>query len=408
MIATFFRYLYRDLRRQPLRTVLTLSGVVWGTFAIVLLLAFGQGIQKQNMKNFRGMGHGIVLAFPGTTTIDQPGVPKGRAIQLTPEQIEALKRDMPGIRRISPEFTRSKHIRYGREELFNTVRGVNVEFGEMRNVIAAKGRFLDPADLELKRRVAFIGSTLAEKLFLKEDPVGKRMLIEGVPFLVIGVMVPKEQNSNYNGQRDKHCAFIPWTTYAALYGERYVETFILQPDQPGRSARLIEDLRRHLGEKMHFAPQDKDALQTWDFAEFEQKFTTFFLAFNIFFGIIGAFTLMVGGVGVASIMMVVVEERTREIGIKLAVGAKRKTILRQFFAEAICIVLFGGFIGIVLSALVLKVAPVDKIRDAIGTPQMNLPVALVTVLVLILIGTVSGLTPARRAASTDPIVALRK
>lgn len=408
MLAIFIRNLFRDLRRQPLRTVLTLSGVVWGTFAVVVLLAFGDGVKKQSLKNFRGMGRGMVLAFPGQTTKPYKGFTKGRQVQITPEEVERLPQFFPGIRRISPEFIQAKRIRYKREELLNTVRAINVEFAVMRNVIPAEGRFLNEIDIAQKRRVCFLGNTITENLFKGESPVGRQVFIEGVPFLVVGTMIKKQQNSNYNGQRDEHCCFVPWTTYSALYGQKYIADFIFEPADVMQTKKMMKDVRAFLGEKNGFAPDDKDALDTWDFAEFERKFQVFFLAFNIFLAVIGSFTLLVGGVGVASIMLVVVEERIREIGVKLAVGARRRTILIQFFFESIGIVMIGGSIGFFLAALVLKALPVDKIEMYIGVPKINPMVGIVTILILLGIGSVSGLVPARRAASTNPIEALRK
>jgi putative ABC transport system permease protein len=411
VIGIFFRNLARDLIRQPLRTALTLSGVVWGTFSVVLLIAFGDSVAKAQIKRFHGMGQGIVLMFPSRTTLTWQGFLKGKAVRVTPEMVEAIPDKVPGLEFISPEFVGSRLISRGRKDFRNTVRGVNPAFERMRNIIAERGRFINPDDLAGRRRVCLIGDVLARDLFEAEDPVGRSVFIDGVPFLVVGVMQKKAQNSNYNGQRDERCAFIPWTTFAALYGNTYVSNFIFRPLEPGRSRAVIGDIKAHLSKLIGFDPRDPDAIATWDTLEFEKQFTTFFLAFTVFLGVIGTFTLLVGGVGVASIMRVVVEERTREIGIKLAVGARRRTILRQFFGESLALMLLGGSAGFGLSAGVLRLVqalPAGGFTEFVGIPVLNPLVIVSTVLILLAIGVVAGMIPARTAASTDPIAALRK
>jgi putative ABC transport system permease protein len=281
----------------------------------------------------------------------------------------------------------------------------------MRNTIAGKGRFIDAEDMSARKRVCFIGDVVATDLFGDEEPVGKAVFIDSVPFTVVGVMRAKLQSSNYNGQRDERCAFIPWTTYASLYGAKYVSNFIFRPRDLGRSKAVTEDIKKHLSKLIGFSPADPDAIGIWDTLEFEKTFTTFFLAFTVFLGVIGSFTLLVGGIGVASIMRVVVDERTREIGVKLAVGARRRTILWQFFSESIVIMLLGGAVGFGLSAGVLQAAkavPAGGFTEFVGIPVLNPLVIVSTVLILLVIGVVAGMIPARTAASTDPIEALRK
>jgi putative ABC transport system permease protein len=416
MIAIFFRNLLRDLIRQPLRTALTLSGVVWGTFSVVLLLAFGDSVSRAQIKRFHGMGSGIVLVFPSRTTLPWQGFVRGKPVRITPETAEAIPEKVPGIEVLSPEFVGSRLIRYGRGEFRNTVRGVNPSFELMRNTIAGKGRFIDPVDMADRKRVCFIGDVLAADLFGAEEPAGKPVFIDGVPFTVVGVMRPKLQSSNYNGQRDERCAFIPWTTYASLYGAKYVSNIVFRPLDRNRSKAVMEGVKAHLAQLAGYDPADPDALGVWDTMEFEKQFTTFFLAFTIFLGVIGSFTLLVGGVGVASIMRVVVEERTREIGVKLAVGARRRTILLQFFSESLAIMLIGGLAGFGLAAGVLQAVKAFSrpggsdltFTGFIGVPALNPLVVVSTMLILLAIGVVSGIIPARTAASTDPIEALRK
>jgi len=374
----------------------------------VLLLAFGSAVGRQNLKSFRGVGQGFVIAFPASTTLPYKGLPKGRLVRLTPEQIILAGQKIPGIKRMSFEFTASRRIRYRREDVLNTVRGVTVEYGDIRNIIADKGRYLNDTDVALKRRVCMLGNTITENLFHDADAVGQTIFIEGIPFIVVGVMKKKIQTSNFSGQFDEHCVFIPWTTYSALFGDKYVGSFIFQPENPAASKPLIRLVREYLGNRAGFSPDDKDALFVWNWTEFEKSFSIFFMAFNIFLGLIGSFTLLVGGVGVASIMLVVVEERTKEIGIKLAVGAKRRHILWQFFTESLAIVLIGGGFGFLFAALVLKAIPVEKIEEYVGVPQINPMVGVATILILLTIGIISGMMPARRAASTNPIEALRK
>jgi len=407
MIVLFFKNLFMDLYRQPMRTFLTLSGVTWGTFAIVLLLAFGSGVGKQNMKTMHGMGQTLIIAWPAATTMPYKGFIKGKQVRVTPEEAMTILDKVEDVLRVSPEFLRNKRIRYKKEEFNNTVRGVNVVYQYMRNTIAQKGRFINQLDMTQRRRVCFIGNVIANNLFHDEEPVGKQVVVEGTPFTVIGVMKKKIQNSNYSGQRDEHCLFIPHTTYSSLYGAKYINNILIQPTHAELSGTVVERVRHYLGERIGFSEKDKDALFIWDFSQFEKSLNVFFLAFNIFLGMIGSFTLLVGGVGVASIMLVVVEERTREIGVKLAVGAKRRDVLLQFFFEALTIILIGGMIGFLFAALLLKIIPVKMIEDFVGIPSINYSVGLITIIVLLLIGSVSGLMPARRAASTNPIQALK-
>jgi putative ABC transport system permease protein len=411
MIGIFFRNLARDLIRQPLRTALTLSGVVWGTFSVVLLIAFGDSVSKAQIKRFHGMGQGIVLAFPSRTTLPWQGFLKGKPVRVTPETVEAIPEKVPGIELISPEFIGSRLISFGRKEYRNTVRGINPGFERMRNTIAEKGRFINPEDMDGRKRVCMIGDVLAQDLFGRDEVVGKTIFIDNVPFTVVGVMRKKLQSSNYNGQRDERCAFIPWTTFATLYGYKYVSNFIFRPLDLSRSKAVTEDVKKHLAKLIGFSPADPDAISIWDTMDFEKQFTTFFLAFTVFLGVIGSFTLLVGGIGVASIMRVVVDERTREIGIKLAVGARRRTILRQFFSESLMIMLLGGLAGFGLSAAALqavKAFPAGGFTDFVGIPVLNPLVIVSTVLILLVIGVTAGMIPARAAASTDPIEALRK
>jgi len=411
MIGIFFRNLVRDLIRQPLRTALTLSGVVWGTFSVALLIAFGDSVSKAQVKRFHGMGQGIVLMFPSRTTLPWQGFLKGKPIRITPEMVEGIPEKVPGIEVISPEFVGSRLISVGRKEFRNTVRGVNPGFERMRNTIAETGRFINPEDMAGRKRVCMIGDVLAQDLFDRQDVAGETIFVDKVPFTVVGVMRKKLQNSNYNGQRDERCAFIPWTTYRALYGDKYVANYIFRPLDIGRTKPVTEDIKKYLAGLIGFNPADPDALAVWDTMDFEKQFTTFFFAFTIFMGLIGSFTLLVGGVGVASIMRVVVEERTKEIGIKLAVGARRKTILWQFFSESLMIMLLGGLIGFGLSVGVtqlVKALPAGSFTDFVGLPVLNPMVIVSTALILLVIGIVAGIIPARTAASTDPIAALRK
>jgi putative ABC transport system permease protein len=407
MLLNFFKNLFMDLYRQPLRTILTLSGVIWGTFSIVLLLAFGNGVKNNQMKTLHGMGESVIIVWPGQTTMSYKGFNKGKPVRVTPEDVLLLKQRIKSLKIASPEFISRKRIRYNKEEYNNSVRGINPEFEKMRNTIPQKGRFINIIDMKEKRKICFLGNTLSSDLFNKENPVGQQIFIEGVPFTVVGVMIEKVQDSTYSGGRDQYCAFIPYTTFSSLYGTKFVSNFVLQPWDPEGSKPVIQEVRNLLGEKIGFNPKDKDALFIWDFTDFEKSMNVFLSAFNIFLGIIGSFTLLVGGVGVASIMLVVVEERIKEIGIKLAVGAKRRQILFQFFFEALTIILMGGLIGFSFALILLNALPMDKIDDYVGVPQVNPLVGIITILILLCIGTISGVMPAKRAASTNPIEALR-
>jgi len=404
---SFLRQMLQDVRHQKVRTLLTLLGITWGTVSVALLVAFGEGLDARVRKNMRGLGDSIVIAWPSATSMPFEGLGKGRKIRVAEEDLEALRREIKDAT-FSGEFQRNEsRFRHDRVRLSPGMSAANTVFSVMRNLIPDEGgRYVNDLDLDRRRRVVFLGNKLKEDLFGEGDAVGRTVMIDNVPFLVVGVLQKKAQDSSYGG-RDQDKAFIPDTTFTGLYSQRYVSNFVFQ----ARHASLVPDVKKAvyavLGRRLKFDPSDKEAIGMWDTSEGEKFFSVFFLAFRMFLGVIGSFTLMVGGLGVSNIMYVVVEERTREIGIKLAVGAKPRFIQGQFLMETLTLTAIGGLLGFLMTLGVLSAFPLLKLDEYIGTPTASPLVVLTTAALLGAIGLVAGYFPARRASLLDPVVALK-
>jgi len=404
---TIVRDFLEDLRRQKARTALTILGITWGTVAVVVLLAFGKGLERQMKKNARGIGENVVILTPGRMTLPWAGYPEGRRIRPIEADVTAMRDEVEGIERLSPEFGAYRPVRRGRQLSNPWVAGVYPEYAEMRNVFAAPGgRFFNELDMAGHRRVAFLGDALARLLFPGEDPIGGTVYIGDTPFMVIGVMQPKNQNSSYQA-RDQDRIFVPSSTYVSVFGERYPARILYQPKDPLQSADVRSRVVALLAARHGFNPADRDAILVWDTSENLKMFEYLFLGFNLFLGVVGSFTLVVGGVGVANIMYIVVRERTREIGIRRALGARRANILGQIFLETALIVAIGAALGMAIASVMVWAAQSLPIQDAIGTPEMSPLVVGVTVALLGVVVFLAGFFPARRAANLDPAESLR-
>jgi putative ABC transport system permease protein len=411
-LVSLFREFQADLRAQKRRAILTTFGIVWGTAAVIIMMAVGTSVKRQNMVNMRGLGDAVVLLFPGSTTTPWQGFGVDRRIPLEVADVTLLRRRLPEVARISEEFARwDAVLRVGDKVRSPLVAGVNVEYGEIRNEIPEPGgRWFNDRDLAEQRRVVFLGGKVAAFLFGEgNDPVGEHVQLNGVPFCVVGVLRHKTQNSSYN-YRDEDRAFIPSTTYTAMFGERYVNNIVLTTRYGWeRSQDVVAKVRETLAQKYVFDPADEDAVNIWDTAEFFGEFTAFFTGFNIFLVVMGVMTLGVGGLGVSNIMYVVVRERTREIGIRRSIGARRWVIMAQFLAETFFITGVGALIGAVLAwGIVTVVANMPaEAKEALGTPAIDPLVALVSTGIITAVAFLAGFFPARRAANLDPIEALR-
>ena len=406
-MLNIIRQLVRDTRSQKLRTLLTLFGMIWGTAAVSLLLAFGDGLHKQLIKDNLGIGNNVVIGWPARTAMPFEGLGKGRYIKMDDSDISLVRKKAFGLGAISAEYSQGFKLQRGAKVLSVSVSGVEPDFSEIRNLIPVEGgRFINPIDQELKRRVLFIGNELAEQVFGKDNPVGRTIQLQGSPFLVIGVLKKKTQNSNYDGP-DSGRVYIPASTFKMMTGQKFIGNFVFSAADVGKTDLLIKDVRRIMAERHRFDPRDEQAIGFWDTTESAKFLNTFMLAFQIFLGVIGCLTMVVGGIGVSNIMNVVVEERTREIGIKMALGAKPRLILGQFMIETLGITVVGGSIGMLVTMGVCAVFPVLNLTEYVGSPNISPGSALVTAALLGLISFISGYFPARTAANLDPVVAMK-
>jgi len=407
-----FGLFLRDLKKQRKRITLTLMAIVWGTISIVMLLAFGEGMKRSLNKARHGMGRDIVVMWGGQTSIPFQGLGKGRRIRFIDEDIEFLKKKVPEIEAVGGEYNRwGISMTYKKNTVSERVNGVYPCYEEMRaHYSQPGGRFINDLDMKYKRRVVFLGDKLKERLFGSEEAVGKTVIMNNIPFTVIGVMIEKMQMGMYNGP-DEDKTTIPATTFKSIWGHKYLQNIVYQP----RDATQIEEIKKKvskvMGAKYKFDPEDKEALWLWDVIEGQKVFNKVLIGFQIFLGIIGGMTLLIAGVGVANIMYVAVKERTREIGIKMAMGAKRLHIMSQFLLESLIITILGGALGVFFCVIIVKIwATIPMEADWaqwLGKPVISLEIAVITSLILGIIGMLSGIFPSRRAASVDPVESLR-
>jgi putative ABC transport system permease protein len=404
--GSFLRQLGRDLWSQKLRTFLTTFGIVWGTVAVSLLLAFGHGLHRQMIKSTAGLGDRIVIAWTMRTSMVYEGLGKGRRMRMMEEDIEFLKAHIPLIAGISSEYSDALIARFGDRQRLVDVSGVAPSYGAMRNMVPAEGgRFINQLDVAQRRRVVFVGNELADDLFGSQEAVGETVMLHGSPFLVVGVLKPKEQDSSYSG-RDHSKMIVPESTFRALTGQKYLDNFIYKAPTPDLNETLNEKVREALSGRLRFHPDDDQAIQLWDTSEMFVFMDAFMLGFKVFLGIMGVLTLVVGGIGVSNIMNVVVEERTREIGIKMALGARGRAILGQFLLETMILTAIGGAIGLAISFGICAAFPTN-LEEYVGLPTLSPGLAVLTASVLGLVGFVAGYFPARDASRLDPVVAMK-
>ena len=402
-----FKQLLRDLKSQKMRTLMTTFGIVWGTAAVSLLLAFGEGLHKQMYKSSAGLGENICIAWPSRTSLPFEGLGKGRRIALDEDDMELIRKKADNLEAISSEYETSFKLIYEKTAMAVDVHGVTPVFASLRTIIPqGEGRWINQLDWNGRRRVAFLGNDLAETVFGKTDPIGKTIRLNGSPFLVIGVMVKKPQDSSYSG-RDKDNVFIPGSTLRALTGQKFVDEFIFKATDSKYTEALKAQVLEIAAAKHRFDPKDKEAIAIWDTTEMFKFLNTFGIAFSSFLGIVGSLTLVVGGIGVSNIMNVVVEERTREIGIKMALGARPGSILFQFLLETLLITGIGGAMGIAVTIAICAAFPALGFTDYVGDPVVSPFIATITAGLLGVIGLLAGYFPARDAASLDPVVAMK-
>ncbi|MCW5894255.1 MAG: ABC transporter permease [Bacteroidetes bacterium] len=402
---------FRDLRTHKTRAMLTLVAITWGTVSVVLLLSFGEGLGNQMLNGLMNAGNRIMILYGGETGMQFEGMPKGRRIRLAEEDAEMLKNAIPAINMISPQYRNFVTLTYKKNSTNTECEGVNPLFEEMRRMYpAGGGRFLNSVDISEQRRVLVLGSVIAKEIFGDEDPIGKTVMVDGLPFTLVGLIQKKIQTSMNNGPDDRR-AIIPYTTFRTMYGPQFVNSIVVSPFDPTQQEQVKKEIFRVLARKYHFSPDDERTLYIWDFIENEKVSRKIGIGVSIFLGSVGFLTLLIAGVGVANVMYVVVKERTREIGIRMAVGARKSYILWQFIFEALLLAFIGGALGLLISWGVVsgvKLIPSDDgPMQFLGKPILSTSIMLMTTGILALIGLIAGFFPARRAASVDPVESLR-
>lgn len=414
MNLTLPRFFWNEFRKRRKKAALITFALFWGTLSILLLLAFGQGMSTQFRVSFSGLGETLIMITGGQASLTFEGLPKGRPIRLYREDIAYLRERIPEALRIVPESYNNWQVSAGGKEVNRAVHGTTAEFALMRTQVPQMGgRFINADDNAQGRKVAFIGWNVAKDLFGTEDPVGKEIVINRVPFTVIGVLMKKLQDSMYQGP-DADQIYLPFSSFSMIDSQREIDRIHIQPQGPEQSKLVEERVRVLLGRKYRFDAADRYALGVWNTIEDSKEGLAIFKGIEIFLGIIGGLTLLIGAVGVTNLMYAVVKERTKEIGIKLAIGARRRIIIQQFILETMFIFAKGTFWGFIAAFNIvhlIRLIPVNYesfgIEAYLLRPIFSLRIFVAYVIILGVLVFLSGIFPALRASRSNPIESLR-
>jgi putative ABC transport system permease protein len=399
----------QSLGSNRLRSALTMLGVIWGTASVVFLLGWGRGFVEVMRTESRMVGDGFVLIYPKRARSEISGRKGARWLAFEMKHVDAVLAHCPSVRYATPvNGYYGLIMKAGNNLKSGNLLGVNCDAPYIFNLGVERGRFLHPEDLKQRSRVIVLGADLADALFPPGSAVlGSRVKARGVSYKVIGVLEKKGDILIDWGGRDDEKAYIPITTWTDIVGWRYVGEIVVHPRDASQSKACIEEVRSVLARELDFSPDDTEALEIIDISSILVSMDTMALIAAVFVTTIGVITLFVGGVGVMNIMLIGVTERTREIGIRKAIGAKRRHILAQFLAEAMTITTLSGLIGIAVGCAVsMAFAAVPKPK-LLAAPEIS-PITLAgSFLVMVLTGLLAGVMPARRAANMEPVESLR-
>jgi putative ABC transport system permease protein len=405
---------FRTLWAHKLRTFLTMFGIAWGIVSIVLMTAAGEGLRKGQEEQTRNLGKDIMIVFHGRTSMQAGGTRAGRIVHWEDADVQAVHADSPDCQYAIPELEQEDvrtHSNYNNAAFL--VTGSYPEFGDIRSLTVGSGRFYNWDDENNGRRVAFLGTDAAKQLFPEgRNPLNENVYLNDIPYLVIGVMAKKKQDSSYDGW-DVNKVFIPFGAMRRDFPDkppgtdRTFDQLLVTPKSVAQHEDCKREVRTALAKMHKYDPTDKEACPIWDTVQEAKAFTQMTDGMKYFLGAVGVVTLFLGGIGVMNVMMVAVRERTREIGVRKALGAPAHSILKQFFIEALIIAMVSGAVGLSIAYGLCWLVDQAPMPDFFAGLVPTWKTGVLACAMLGGIAVVSALYPARKAASVDPIEALR-
>lgn len=412
----FIWQLWQDFQPEKTRILLTVFAVAIGTAAIMVMLAVGAGLRASLGESMASGGSGIVTIKPGTAEIPYVGYARGRNLTFTLKDLDAVQHELLGLADVVGEYSTEVVLKTEHATRTQTISGINLLYGKLRNLSADKGgRFFNQRDRELRRRVILLGDQTARRLFpTLPNPVGKIVLLQDSPFTVIGVLPPRLRMGGATSRSDNHGAWIPDTTFTAIFAPQTITQLVIRPYLSGHMPLVKQRAQQLIARLKSTDPQDTSILQIFDAQVVQQQTDSFLLGMVIFLGTIGSLTLAVAGVGIANVMYLTVKNATREIGLRMAIGARKITILLHYLIQALLTTCIGGIVGVLLGLGLVELSKWalhsytanNRFMGEIE-PLISLPIITIVVLILMLIGVCAGIFPARQAANITPAEALR-
>jgi putative ABC transport system permease protein len=403
------------LARNRLRSILTMMGIVWGLTTVVLLLGYGQSVSEGVLNAFLGIGNNVIIVWEGQTSMQAGGQRAGKRIHFKYEDVQAIRDEAPLVRLVSAEWDDPVAYKNGDRVISVQSKAIQYPYGEIRKLHMAEGRYFEESDFSEHRHVLIFGPNAAKKVFGARDPVGEHVTINGATWDVIGLLQLKIQDSSNNGP-DNENVFMPFESMSDINDERDPHMFVFQPVTALQHKAALAQVREVLARRHNFNPRDDKSANAWDTVEDTKEIEQFGIALRIILGFIGALTLGVGGVGVMNIMLVSVTERTKEVGLRKALGARKRDIALQFLVEALVLTFAAGAVGMLVSVcLAHAIPPMPLYSEAYKTAnhegdiflKTSGSVMLTAFLILAAVGITAGMWPAWKAASMEPVEALR-